>query len=199
MSQEVVNSVTPVHARRGRHRHLPWRSRRRADLDTVASHAFPPGLTPNAPSVESQTPRWSSTSKSAKLANSCSSWRPARSPGRSSPPVPTRPTTPMRESADRIACSGRKLPSTPYPFDGEAARAHGRIYAAEVAGGRKARGARALDLLIAAAACARDLPVYTRNPDDFQGLRGLAEIVTDRPAVDCRQVPASHPRESRQV
>ena len=52
----------------------------------------------------------------------------------------------------------------PLPFDGEAARAYGRIYAAEVASGRKARGARAPDLLIAATACAAGLPVYTRNP-----------------------------------
>jgi len=65
----------------------------------------------------------------------------------------------------------------PLPFDGEAARAYGRIYAAEVASGRKARGARALDLLIAATACALGLPVYTRNPDDFQGLRGLVDVV----------------------
>lgn len=65
----------------------------------------------------------------------------------------------------------------PLPFDGEAARAYGRIYAAEVASGRKARGPRALDLLIAATACAANLPVYTRNPEDFQGLRGLVEVV----------------------
>lgn len=65
----------------------------------------------------------------------------------------------------------------PLPFDGEAARAYGRIYAAEVARGRKARGARAVDLMIAATACAEDLPIYTRNPEDFQGLRDLARIV----------------------
>ncbi|MGC8472939.1 MAG: type II toxin-antitoxin system VapC family toxin [Candidatus Dormibacteria bacterium] len=65
----------------------------------------------------------------------------------------------------------------PLPFDVEAARAYGRIYAAEVASGRKARGARALDLLIAATACAAGLPVYTRNPEDFQGIRGLVGVV----------------------
>ena len=65
----------------------------------------------------------------------------------------------------------------PLPFDGEAARAYGRIYAAEVASGRKARGPRALDLLIAATACATGLPVYTRNPEDFQSLRGLVDVV----------------------
>jgi hypothetical protein len=63
------------------------------------------------------------------------------------------------------------------PFDGEAARAYGRIYAAEVASGRKARGTRALDLMIAATACAVGLPIYTRNPEDFQGLGGLIDVV----------------------
>jgi len=65
----------------------------------------------------------------------------------------------------------------PLPFDGEAARAYGRIYAAMVASGRKARGARALDLLIAATACAMGLPVYTRNPEDFRSLQGLVDVV----------------------
>jgi predicted nucleic acid-binding protein len=66
----------------------------------------------------------------------------------------------------------------PLPFDGEAARAYGRIYTAEKARGRKARGARALDLLIAATACAENLPIYTRNPEDFEGLRDLVQVVT---------------------
>jgi predicted nucleic acid-binding protein len=38
------------------------------------------------------------------------------------------------------------------PFDVAAARTYGQIYAAVAAGGRKARGARAVDLLIAAIA-----------------------------------------------
>lgn len=63
------------------------------------------------------------------------------------------------------------------PFDGAAARAYGRIYAAELAGGREVRGPRALDLLIAATACAADLPMYTRNPDDFRSLQGIVEVV----------------------
>lgn len=65
----------------------------------------------------------------------------------------------------------------PLPFDAEAARAYGRIYAAVVAAGRKARGARAVDLLLAAAACAASLPLYTRNPDDFRAIEDLVEIV----------------------
>jgi len=33
------------------------------------------------------------------------------------------------------------------------------------------------DLLIAATAAARGLPLFTRNPADFAGLEGLVEIV----------------------
>jgi predicted nucleic acid-binding protein len=65
----------------------------------------------------------------------------------------------------------------PLPFDAEAARAYGRIYAAVIAGGRKARGARAVDLMIAAIACSVNLPLYTRNPNDFAALEGLVEVV----------------------
>lgn len=65
----------------------------------------------------------------------------------------------------------------PLPFDGEAARAYGRIYAAELASGGKARGTRAADLLIAATACAANLPVCTRNPQDFRGLQGLVDVI----------------------
>jgi predicted nucleic acid-binding protein len=66
----------------------------------------------------------------------------------------------------------------PLPFDAEAARSYGRIYAAVTAAGRKARGPRAVDLLIAATAHASSLPLYTRNPDDFRGLEVLLDIVT---------------------
>lgn len=63
------------------------------------------------------------------------------------------------------------------PFDGDAARAYGRVYAAVAAAGRKARGARAVDLLIAATACASELPLYTRNAADFAALEGLVHVV----------------------
>lgn len=65
----------------------------------------------------------------------------------------------------------------PLPVDGNVARAYGRIYAAVAASGRKARGRRATDLLIAATALAADLPLYTRNPADFAGLSTLLDIV----------------------
>lgn len=65
----------------------------------------------------------------------------------------------------------------PLPVDGNVARAYGRVYAAVAARGRKARGRRATDLLIAATALAADLPLYTRNPADFDGLSKLLTIV----------------------
>ena len=46
-----------------------------------------------------------------------------------------------------------------------------------VATGRKARGLRAVDLLIAATALAANLPLCTRNVDDFRGIEHLLAIV----------------------
>lgn len=65
----------------------------------------------------------------------------------------------------------------PLPVDADVARAFGRVYAAVAASGRKARGRRTVDLLIAATALAGHLPLYTRNPDDFAGLSDLVDVV----------------------
>ena len=64
----------------------------------------------------------------------------------------------------------------PLPFDADASRAYGRVNAAVASAGRKARGARAVDLLIAAVACSCELPIYTRNGADFKHLDGLIEV-----------------------
>jgi predicted nucleic acid-binding protein len=64
----------------------------------------------------------------------------------------------------------------PLPFDADAARAYGRIYASVIAAGRKARGRRAVDLLIAATALAHGLALYTCNPDDFAHLGDVQVI-----------------------
>jgi predicted nucleic acid-binding protein len=69
----------------------------------------------------------------------------------------------------------------PVPFDAAAARAYGRVYAAIVSAGPKARGRRAVDLLIAATAMASQLPLYTCNPSDFAGLDSILEVVTVGP------------------
>jgi len=66
---------------------------------------------------------------------------------------------------------------SPLPFDADASRAYGRICAAVTAAGRKARGARAVDLMIAAVACSVQLPLYTRNPGDLAALDGLLDVI----------------------
>ena len=63
----------------------------------------------------------------------------------------------------------------PVPFDDRAARAFGRVAAQLRASGRKS-SARAYDAVIAATAVANDLPVFTRNPDDFAGIESLTVI-----------------------
>lgn len=64
----------------------------------------------------------------------------------------------------------------PLPFDVRAAQAYGRVYAAVAALGRKPRS-RFADLLMASVASANDLPLYTRNPSDFEGLDEIVDIV----------------------
>ncbi|MDO5696831.1 MAG: type II toxin-antitoxin system VapC family toxin [Dermatophilus congolensis] len=60
----------------------------------------------------------------------------------------------------------------PLPFDAAAARAFGRVASSLRASGRKPK-ARAYDALIAATALAGNLPVYTANTRDFEGIEGL--------------------------
>jgi predicted nucleic acid-binding protein len=62
------------------------------------------------------------------------------------------------------------------PFDVEAARAYGRVFAATRAAGRSSR-ARLADLLIAATAAANDLDLYTRNPADIVGLDEIVRVI----------------------
>lgn len=57
-------------------------------------------------------------------------------------------------------------------FGPDAARAFGRVAASLEAAGRKP-AARVYDALIAASALAENVPIYTCNPDDFQGIEGL--------------------------
>ena len=58
------------------------------------------------------------------------------------------------------------------PFDAECARAFGGVAMALRASGRKP-AARAYDALIAASAIAHGLPLYTCNPNDFDGIPRL--------------------------
>lgn len=63
------------------------------------------------------------------------------------------------------------------PFEAASASAFGRVHAAVSAIGRKPRGTQVVDLMIAATACAHELPLYTLNASDLRGLEGLVEIV----------------------
>jgi predicted nucleic acid-binding protein len=60
----------------------------------------------------------------------------------------------------------------PLPLDASAARALGGVAASLRGSGRKTQ-ARAFDAMIAAIALANDLPVYTCNQRDFEGIDGL--------------------------
>jgi predicted nucleic acid-binding protein len=60
----------------------------------------------------------------------------------------------------------------PLPFDADAARAFRRVAASLRQAGRKVQ-ARAYDAMIAATAVANDLPLYTVNPADFEGVADL--------------------------
>lgn len=68
----------------------------------------------------------------------------------------------------------------PLPLDAAAARAFGRVAASLRRAGRKPT-ARAYDALIAAIAVANDLPLFTVNPGDFDGIDGLEVVALQRP------------------
>ncbi|GGP50800.1 type II toxin-antitoxin system VapC family toxin [Saccharothrix coeruleofusca] len=64
----------------------------------------------------------------------------------------------------------------PLPFDSQAAARFGTLVALTLDANRDPKPRR-LDLMIAAIASARGLPLYTRNAKDFAGLEGMVEIV----------------------
>lgn len=62
----------------------------------------------------------------------------------------------------------------PLPFDGDAAARYGTLVALTIAANRDPRR---MDLMIAAIASARGLPLFTRNAGDFKGLESAVLIV----------------------
>jgi predicted nucleic acid-binding protein len=68
----------------------------------------------------------------------------------------------------------------PLPFDAQAARAFGRVAASLRRSGRKPT-ARSYDAMIAAVAIANDLPLFTCNPEDFQGIEDLTIVEVPHP------------------
>ena len=89
-----------------------------------------------------------------------------------------------RESAPALARQDRlqrtEATFEPLPLDAAVARAYGRVYFDY----RERLAVKLVDdaafgLIIAAtAASSNELPLYTRNPDDFDGLVDLVEVVT---------------------
>ncbi|MGX1775551.1 type II toxin-antitoxin system VapC family toxin [Nocardia brasiliensis] len=64
----------------------------------------------------------------------------------------------------------------PLPFDEDAATRYGTLVALTLATKRHPRPRR-MDLMIAAIASSRGLPLFTRNSADFRGLESMVEIV----------------------
>ncbi|ONF70951.1 twitching motility protein PilT [Amycolatopsis keratiniphila subsp. keratiniphila] len=64
----------------------------------------------------------------------------------------------------------------PLPFDGDAAARYGTLVALVLAANRDPKPRR-MDLMIAAIASSRELPLYTRKEGDFKGLGGMVEVV----------------------
>lgn len=72
----------------------------------------------------------------------------------------------------------------PLPFDAAAARAFGRVAASLRRAGRKT-AARTYDAMIAATAIANRLPLYTCNPNDFEGIDDLHVVaLSASPVLD---------------
>lgn len=63
----------------------------------------------------------------------------------------------------------------PLPIDAAVARAFAAVAHAVKTAGRQPRS-RVMDLWIAATALTHQIPLYTRNPEDFEGLEDLVEI-----------------------
>jgi tRNA(fMet)-specific endonuclease VapC len=84
----------------------------------------------------------------------------------------------------------------PLPFDADAARAFGGVAASLRRAGRKTT-ARTYDAMIAATAVANDLPVYTCNPTDFNGIDGLEVVAI--PVADDPSAPRAPERTARET
>lgn len=64
----------------------------------------------------------------------------------------------------------------PLPYDGEAASRFGTLATLLLEQGRSPKPRR-MDLMIAAVASVHELPLYTRNPDDFKGLESVLSVI----------------------
>jgi predicted nucleic acid-binding protein len=88
--------------------------------------------------------------------------------------------TPEQRTARQAHLQQAEADFDALPFDAAAARAFGRLAAALRQAGRKP-AARSYDAMIAATALAHGIPLYTCNPDDFEGIDGLDVIAVPVP------------------
>lgn len=97
-----------------------------------------------------------------------------------------------KEESERVARQAQlqqaEADFEPLPFGADAARAFGGVAAALRRAGCKTT-ARTYDAMIAATAVANDLPVYTCNPTDFNGIDGLEVVAV--PLPDAPSAPSA--------
>ncbi len=89
-------------------------------------------------------------------------------------------TDPGQQAARLAHLQQAEADFDPLPFDADAARAFGQVAASLRASGRKA-SARSYDAMIAAIAIANELPLYTSNAADFEGIEGLTVVDVAHP------------------
>jgi len=95
-------------------------------------------------------------------------------------------TTDAERAARQAHLQQAEADFDPIPFDRAAARAFGQVAADLRAAGRKSR-VRAYDALIAAVAIANQLPLYTVNPADFDGITALDLVPVEHPDAPARR------------
>ncbi len=83
---------------------------------------------------------------------------------------------PVKRAEDVAVLQHVEATFDPLPYDQGAARLFGQICAAVRASGREPHE-HASDLMIAATAASNELPLYTANPDDFNGAEAFVEVV----------------------
>ena len=86
--------------------------------------------------------------------------------------------TPQEQSARQSVLQLVEASFDPLPFDETSARVFGRV-AAQLRNSGKKTQARAFDALIASVALQHELPLFTKNPQDFEGIDGLEVVVID--------------------
>lgn len=70
--------------------------------------------------------------------------------------------------------------SSTFPYDADAAMQYGRVIASVLRHGKQAIRRRSVDLQIAAVAVRRQVPLYTVNHRDFEGIAGLDVVPVER-------------------